>query len=161
MASVKENIMSNPLFIIIVLIVGLIIILAIFRSASPFLNVGFGINAHIGDLRGSLELEAFDNQSQPTFAIFYADWCGHCKAAKPDFLKLKSQYNGNVAILLVNSDEQPDIVKAHKVNSFPTIRYYPNGLSSTYVDYTGARTYSDFVNYLGTVSGVPENFVGY
>ena len=48
--------MSNPLIVVIVLLLILIIILAIFRSASPFLNVGLEVNAHIGDLRSSFQI---------------------------------------------------------------------------------------------------------
>ena len=148
---------SNPLFVVIVLIIGLIVILAIFRSASPFLNIGFGINAHIGELRGSFELETFDNQNEPVFAIFYAPWCGHCKSAMPEFKKLQETYKC-ANIQLINCDEQPDMAKSQQVNSFPTIRYYPTGFGNDYKEYTGNRTYSDFVQYLGSVQGVPEHF---
>jgi len=53
--------MSNPLFIIVMLLLGLIIILSIFRTSSSFLNAGFGVNSHIGDLKGSFNLEAFED----------------------------------------------------------------------------------------------------
>ena len=39
----------------------IIIFLAIFRSVSPFLTMGLGLNAHIGSLRGSFQIEAFEN----------------------------------------------------------------------------------------------------
>jgi thiol-disulfide isomerase/thioredoxin len=88
------KIISNPLFVIVMLLIVLIIVLAIFRSVSPFLNLGLGIDAHIGDLRGSFKIEAFNNNSnsQPMFVMYYADWCGHCKRTKPEFQKLMDNY---------------------------------------------------------------------
>lgn len=154
----NSSIMSNPLFIIVMLLLGLIIILSIFRSVSPALTLGFGVNAHIGDLRGSFELETFSNNSEPVFAMYYAEWCGHCKRTKPEFQKLLDNYKGNVKILLINaeSQENKELVKSQKISGFPTIRYYPSGLTENYSEFDGGRTYTDFVQYLGGVEGTPD-----
>ena len=160
----STNVMTNPLFIIIILLLGLIIVLAIFRSAAPFLSVGFGVNAHIGELKGSFEIEAFDNvlpgfqsndfnesdDSKSLFVMYYAEWCGHCKRTMPEFEKLMNNYDGNVKIILINSedDEHKDLVKSQNIKGFPTIRYYPSGLSGDHQEYNGDRTYDDFAEYL-------------
>ncbi len=153
-----NKIMSNPLFVIIVLLLGLIIILAIFRTAAPFLNFGLGINAHIGQLKGSFEIEAFDNQN-PTFVMFYAPWCGHCKKAKPEFDKLEKTYKGKVTIISINADdkESEELVKSHNIKGYPTIRYYPTCLDNNkFTEYTGERTYSNFIQFLGSIEGYPD-----
>ena len=158
------SVFSNPLFIIIMLLIGLIIVLAIFRSVSPLLSLGFGINAHIGDLKGSFEIEAFDNSELFTnskdkmFVMYYAEWCGHCKRAKPEFEQLIQNYKGKVKIIAINAeaDEYKDLVAKQNIKGFPTIRYYKSGLNSKYEEYSGNRTYSDFVQYLGTVEGTPD-----
>jgi len=157
---------TNPLFVVVMLLIALIIILAIFRSVSPFLNLGFGVDAHIGDLRGSFKIEAFNNNgasSDEIFAMYYADWCGHCKRTKPEFQKLMESYKGNIKLMMVDCEapENKELVKQQGISGFPTIRYYPSGLSSSYQDYTGGRTYSDFVQYLGSIKGTldvsPDN----
>ena len=155
------SIMSNPLFIVVMLLLGLIIVLSIFKSITPFLNLSVGINAHIGDLRGSIELEAFDNQDddkQPVFIIYYAKWCGYCKTVLPEFKQLMDNYKGNIKIIAIDSEakENTELVKAQEINSYPTIRFYPSGIKGKFKDYTGERTYSDFVQYLGDVEGVPD-----
>jgi thiol-disulfide isomerase/thioredoxin len=162
----SSSIMSNPLVVIILLILGLIVILAILRPASPFLNFGFGLNAHIGDLKGSVQFEAFDN-GQPAFVMYYAEWCGHCKKTKPDFQKLIESYKGPVKIMMVDCEapENAKLVKDENIKGFPTIRYYPNGLSDgsveSYQEYSGNRTLFDFNQYLNNVTGVldkqPDN----
>lgn len=162
--------MSNPLIVVIVLLLILIIILAIFRSASPFLNVGLEVNAHIGDLRSSFQIEAFDNQTiseQNIFVMYYANWCGHCKRTKPEFQKLIEEYNGNVKVMMVDCEDQQnkELVQSQGIKGFPTIRMYKNGLSGNYQEYSGDRTYSNFVEYLNTISGTmdsaPDNAAPY
>ena len=159
----SSELMSNPLSVIVMILLGLIIILSIFRSVSPSLTLGIGFNAHIGDLRGSFELETFDNNNQPVFAMYYAEWCGHCKVAKPEFKKLMDNYKGNVKLLLIDAEakENADLVKEQKISGFPTIRTYPTGLSGTFDDYSGERTYTNFVQHLGQIEGnmdkAPDN----
>jgi len=152
----SNTIMSNPLFLIIILILILIIVLAFFKSSTPILS--FGINANIGDIRGSFEIEAFDNSSDSNFVMYYAEWCGHCKRTMPEFKKLIEGYNGNIKIMAIDSEspENAQLIKSQKISGFPTIRYYPTGLSNKYDEYTGGRTYSDFVQYLGSIEGTPD-----
>jgi thiol-disulfide isomerase/thioredoxin len=149
---------SNPLFIVVAAIIVLILILAIFRSSSQYFGVGIGVNAHIGDLKGSFKLEAFDNQntgSHATFVMFYANWCGHCQRTKPEFQKLKDSYKGSVKILMIDAelDEHKELVQSQNIKGFPTIRYYPSGLDSSYSEYDGERQSESFLSYLQTQSG--------
>jgi len=66
--------MSNPLVIIIVIILSLIVILSIFKPATPYLTFGLGFNTHIGDLKGSFQLEAFDNSNSPkSYYVIFPD----------------------------------------------------------------------------------------
>jgi len=67
---VKSDFFSNPLVVVLMAIIILILLLAIFRSVSPSLTLGFGINAHIGDLKGSIALEAYDNQNSDVFDAY-------------------------------------------------------------------------------------------
>jgi thiol-disulfide isomerase/thioredoxin len=158
----SSSIMTNPLVVIIFLILALIVILAILRPASPFLNFGFGVSAHIGDLKGSLQFEAFDN-NVPTFVMYYAEWCGHCKRTKPEFHKLIESYKGPIKIMLVDCEasENTQLIKEQNIKGFPTIRYYPSGLTENYQEYDGDRSSDAFHQYLSSVLGVldkqPDN----
>jgi protein disulfide-isomerase A6 len=103
------------------------------------------------------------NSHPKVIVKYYADWCGHCKRAKPEFEKLMQTYKGDIKLAMVNSElpENKELVKQQGINGYPTIRYYPSGLDSSFQDYTGGRTYSDFVQYLGSIKGTldvsPDN----
>ena len=138
----------QPLLLLLTIIVVIILLAGIFRTIAPHISLGFGAYAHVGDVRGAISFETFENANQPTFTIITAKWCVHCKTAKPDFDKLKSNYNGKTKIMMVDSDEQADLVKQLGVKGFPTLRYYPNGLDGTFNEYTGDRTYDSMKSYL-------------
>jgi protein disulfide-isomerase-like protein len=157
----SSDMSGNPLFIMLMFVLVIIIFLAIFRSVSPFLTMGIGLNAHIGSLKGSFQIEAFENQAgtKPCFVLFYAPWCGHCKTAKPIFEEFKESYNGPVEIIAIDCDENKEIAKKYGIQGFPTFKYFPNGLEGASQDYNGERTADDFKEFLSDKTGsMPEHF---
>jgi thiol-disulfide isomerase/thioredoxin len=70
MVSKMDSFLSNPLVMVLGMIIILIIILSIFRSVAPALTMGVGVDAHIGSLRGSLELEAYKNSMRENFQSY-------------------------------------------------------------------------------------------
>ena len=145
-----RSLLLNPLIHIVMFLIFLIIVLAIFRVYSPMFSAGFGVNAHIGNLKGSFEIEAFENDSDPTFVMFYAPWCGHCKNAMPEFDKLIQNPPNGIKVLKINCDEESnkELAKKHKIQGFPTIRYYKNGMNGDHEEYNGERSNTGFLNFL-------------
>lgn len=88
-------------------------------------------------------MEGFDSSDamdKPAFVAFTAEWCGHCKKLKPEWKKLQDDNKTSIIINLDN-DEHKELHKKHKVEGFPTIKYFPKGLNDpkSAVDYNGAR----------------------
>jgi thiol-disulfide isomerase/thioredoxin len=97
--------------------------------------------------------DSVDGYDNPIFVMFYAPWCSFSKKVLPDFQKLKQNYQGKIDIVLVNSDDEKDVVIKHKVQQYPTIRYYPNGMNvPQYVDYNQERNYDSYIQYLNSVT---------
>lgn len=147
--NITNSVMSNPLVVVVIMLLLVIVILGIIRMVMPSFSAGVGVNAHLGTIKGSINLEAFENTEElesfmnsnsPQFVIFKADWCGHCKKVLPEIQKLESM--NLCQVVKVDADKQPDLVKEHGVQGFPTIRLYPQGLGnkSSYEDFTGERT---------------------
>ena len=88
----------------------------------------------------SLDNSELGNISEDSVIIFYAPWCGHCTRSMPEFKKAQSQGRGK--IILVNSDENPDLVKKYNVKGFPTI------MKGDRTPYTGQRNASSIIDFL-------------
>lgn len=114
--------------------------------------------------------ESFQNPSEPTFTMYYADWCGHCKTAKPEFQKLVSKspmdINGvKCAVRMVSPEKQPELAKGKAIKGFPTfLMETPDGKT---VEYKGSRDMDGYLKFInetlggssGDVSGDTENSV--
>ena len=88
-----------------------------------------------------------------TFTMYYADWCGHCKTAKPAFEELVKQspiiVGGRaVTIRLVSPENEASKVDAGaKIDGFPTF-YFKNNKTGQLVQYNGAREVDGYKAFL-------------
>mmetsp|Transcript_22746 Transcript_22746/g.57299 ORF Transcript_22746/g.57299 Transcript_22746/m.57299 type:complete len:462 (-) Transcript_22746:276-1661(-) len=77
---------------------------------------------------------------------FYAPWCGHCKALKPDWIEAAGQLKDKVKLGAVDcdADENKSVCGEYGIRGFPTIKYFgPNKSSPS--DYDSARDTSAIV----------------
>ncbi len=146
--STIEDIKKQPLLLLLTIIIVIILLVGIFRTIAPYLSLGFGGYAHIGDVRGAFSFETFENEQQPVFAIIYAPWCGACKASKDQFDSLTSSYKGKTKVMMINGDENKDLVKKMNIRGFPTMRYYPSGLEGQFEEFTGDRTVNGMTEFI-------------
>tara|TARA_B110000211_G_C14086309_1_gene556842 strand:- start:3491 stop:3928 length:438 start_codon:yes stop_codon:yes gene_type:complete len=79
------------------------------------------------------------------FNIFYAEWCGYCKIAMPQFKKMAMQHTNspNIQVHMYDVDDtvHADIKAKHSVVSYPTIT---GTLGDTIYRYEGERDVSSF-----------------
>lgn len=78
---------------------------------------------------------------------FYAPWCGHCKKLAPIWDELGKKYESNKEIVIAKMDATANELEDVKVQSFPTIKFFPKG-SNKIVDYNGERTLDGFSKFL-------------
>jgi len=128
-------------------------------GANPF---SIGASAHFGNLKGRVELEAFEDEGgdkhddnyiyrNKAFVLFHVPWCGYCKNVMPIWDQLAQQYSDKgVNIMKVDCEKFTDMSTKHQVDSYPTIRFYPQGMNASddYVTYVDTRDLSSFQRFL-------------
>ena len=60
------------------------------------------------------------SKGKPFVVMFYANWCGACKMAKPQYNKLRSKYASKFAFAEVDIDKQKDLQQQYGVNRVPS-----------------------------------------
>jgi thioredoxin 1 len=58
---------------------------------------------------------------------FWAPWCGPCRAVAPILDEIAEMYDGRVAIVKVNTDDERDLAKQHSIMSIPTLMLFQAG----------------------------------
>jgi thiol-disulfide isomerase/thioredoxin len=104
-----------------------------------------------------VELGATDDKSAELL-FFYADWCPHCKTAKPIWEELKSEYknktiNGyHVVFTDVNCSEETAEVERmmnqYSIEGYPTIKLLKDG---QIIEYDAKPSRDTLVQFLNTV----------
>jgi len=90
-----------------------------------------------------LELNAasytkFVTENKLAVVLFYAPWCGHCKAFMPEFERTATALKEKgVPVARINGDDEADIKESVGLQGFPTIMVYVDG---KHVIYDGARS---------------------
>ena len=62
---------------------------------------------------------------KPVLIDFYATWCGPCRALEPILDELSTEYEGEVDIYKVNTEDEQELAGAFGVMSLPTLLFIP------------------------------------
>lgn len=64
-----------------------------------------------------------------TLVMFYAPWCGHCKALKPHFSAAANELNGEVVLAGMDLTQpgNDEVARIYKIEGYPTIEYFEGG----------------------------------
>lgn len=63
----------------------------------------------------------------PVVVEFYATWCGNCRRVAPTVEKLAAEFAPRVAVVQVNADDNPELVRRFGVSSTPTFLVLDRG----------------------------------
>ena len=62
---------------------------------------------------------------KPCVIDFYADWCGPCKAVAPVLEELAKEYDGELNVYKVNTEEEQELSSAFGIRSIPSFLFVP------------------------------------
>lgn len=65
--------------------------------------------------------------NQPVVVDFFGTWCPPCRALAPILDTLAGAFSGQVKVVKVNVDEEPDLAERYQIRTVPTLLFFSGG----------------------------------
>ena len=85
------------------------------------------MSGNVNEVTDSNFEQAVLQSDKPVLVDFWAAWCAPCRMLAPTVDALAEQYAGNLNVVKLNVDDNPNIPSRYGIKGIPTLILFMNG----------------------------------